>query len=357
MIKIIGGIIVTYYQILKQRRLALGLSIENISQQTRLAPQYIEAIEENHLEVFKDDYSFIRYFTQSYCEAIGVNWQAIQPQAEANLSAYETARKQQMAAAKPKPKATTSSSSSKKQQKKPARTKAKKVKKKPSLFARFKTWNAKMNRSSHARTYHIVVGVIAVVLVLSLFNMGVSYANNKRLAAEEKARQATIANKEKQTEQLAKQKVTQETTQNDITLTATDKENNAYEVGNVVEGSKKLTLTITLPTESTVAVYKDDTLVNSSADKKYSGTFKQTIDVDSATLIQVEIGTYSNNKIRLNGKSVTFSKTNWEKGTPAVLYFEVKDSTATTSSNSDSTTTTETTTGDTTSDTTDSTTD
>ena len=184
--------------------------------------------------------------------------------------------------------------------------------------------------------------------------MGVSYANNRRLAAEEAQRQAEIKQKEKQTEQLAKQKTTQEETNNEITLTATDKDNNAYEVSNVVEGSQKLQLTITLPSDSTVAVYKDDELVNSSADKEYSGTFKQTISVDSACLIQVEIGTYDNNKIRLNGKSVSFSKTNWDKGTPAVLYFEVTtsnstdstDSSTTESTATDSTTSTDTTTTD-----------
>ena len=42
-------------------------------------------------------------------------------------------------------------------------------------------------------------------------------------------------------------------------------------------------------------------------------------------LIQVEIGTYSNNKIRLNGKSVSFSKANWTEGTSAVLYFDILD--------------------------------
>ena len=330
----------TYYQILKQRRLALQLSIQDISSQTRLAPQYIEAIEENHLEVFNDDYSFIRYFMQSYCEAIGVNWQAIQPQVEANLSDYEQARKQQLAAQKPKPQPKKTSQSPKKPNHQRAKTKkAKKDKNNSnSVFSRIRNWNKRMNASKYARTYHIVILGIVVVLVLSLFNMGVSYANNRRLAAEEAQRQAEIKQKEKQTEQLAQQKSSQETTNNEITLTATDKDNNAYEVTNVVEGSKELQLTITLPSDSTIAVYKDDQLVNSSADKEYSGTFKQTISVDSACLIQVEIGTYDNNKIRLNGKSVSFSKTNWEKDTPAVLYFEVKTSTSTDSTDSSSTT-------------------
>ena len=39
----------TYNKILKQRRQALQLSIQDISSQTRLAPNYIQALEENHL--------------------------------------------------------------------------------------------------------------------------------------------------------------------------------------------------------------------------------------------------------------------------------------------------------------------
>ena len=66
-----------YYHILKERRTNLKLSIQDVSNQTRLAPQYIQAIEEHNLDVFSDDLSFVRYFVHAYSDAIGVNWQAI----------------------------------------------------------------------------------------------------------------------------------------------------------------------------------------------------------------------------------------------------------------------------------------
>lgn len=78
----------TYYQILRQRRLDLKLSIQDVSSQTRLAPEYIQAIEMNNLEVFSDDFSFVRYFVRAYCDAIGVNWQAVQAEVDANINAY-----------------------------------------------------------------------------------------------------------------------------------------------------------------------------------------------------------------------------------------------------------------------------
>lgn len=42
-----------YYHILKERRTNLKLSIQDVSNQTRLAPQYIQAIEEHNLDVFR----------------------------------------------------------------------------------------------------------------------------------------------------------------------------------------------------------------------------------------------------------------------------------------------------------------
>lgn len=106
-------------------------------------------------------------------------------------------------------------------------------------------------------------------------------------------------------------------------LKATDKDNNVYELSGVVGDSDEVTISITLPEDSTVAVYKDDELVTDNADKVYSGTFSQTVKVDSACMLQIEIGTLSSNKIRINGKSLSFSKTNWTEGSSAVIYLDV----------------------------------
>ena len=77
-----------YYQILKKRRLDLNLSIQDIAIQTHLSPEFIRAIEENNLDVFSDDFSFVRYFVHSYADVIGVNWAVIAPEVDATISAY-----------------------------------------------------------------------------------------------------------------------------------------------------------------------------------------------------------------------------------------------------------------------------
>ena len=85
----------TYYQILKQRRIDLKLSIQDVAVQTRLAPEYIAAIEENDLDVFSDDYSFVRYFVHAYANAIGVNWEAISVEVDQTIKYH--AHKKNMA--------------------------------------------------------------------------------------------------------------------------------------------------------------------------------------------------------------------------------------------------------------------
>lgn len=316
-----------YYQILKQRRLALGLSIQDISSQTRLAPQYIQAVEENNLMVFNEDFLFIRRFTQAYCEAIGVNWQAISQDVESNISAYaqrsgmvfedESQVVDTRNAGQTSIK-TDARGSQKRHKPKPRKRKGRSRNPIQNLIHR-------INQSEHARIYQIGAIILALVLVLSLINVGMSYQTSRQQAAEEAARQSEIKQKEAETKRLASQKKTSEKDDNDnITITATDKDNNTYDVDGIIDGSKEMTLKISVPEDTTIAVYKDDDLLTDDADQVYTSTFEKKFDVKKSCTIQVEIGTYVNNTISVNGKKVSFSKKNWEKGTPAVLYFNLK---------------------------------
>lgn len=83
-----------YYQTLKHRRESLHLSIENVSAQTRLKPEFIRAIEEHNLDLFSDDFSYVRYFIHAYCDAIGVNWDMIRKEVDEDVSRSAQARDQ-----------------------------------------------------------------------------------------------------------------------------------------------------------------------------------------------------------------------------------------------------------------------
>ena len=56
----------------------------------------------------------------------------------------------------------------------------------------------------------------------------------------------------------------------------TDKENNVFELSNVLEGTGKLNFTITMPEESTVVFYINDELVDDAVDSISEETFSLT---------------------------------------------------------------------------------
>lgn len=78
-----------YYQILKQRRLALNLSIQQVAQQTRLKPEYVRALEEHDLNVFGDQgLPYLSVLVEGYCEALGVNWNVIAKEVQNDVQSF-----------------------------------------------------------------------------------------------------------------------------------------------------------------------------------------------------------------------------------------------------------------------------
>lgn len=64
-------------EILKAKRLEKGLTIEEISQQTRMPLPHIKAIEAGNLDYFKNDLSYLRFFLRSYSDAVGADYEQI----------------------------------------------------------------------------------------------------------------------------------------------------------------------------------------------------------------------------------------------------------------------------------------
>lgn len=293
----------TYYQLLQQRREALKLTIQDVADQTRLAPQYLQAIENNDLRIFNNDYDFIRSFIQSYCDAIGVNYAAVSAEVESNIQAYASA--------------TAAPTAPQRQVRKKRQT----PKRKSSSSTLYNIYRNLM-RSKNARVYQLIALAVSMILVLSMINLVLTFSANRKAAAEEQARQAEIAKKEAETQKLAEKKKAAEK-KKEIAIENTDKENNVFELSNVLEGTGKLNFSITMPEESTVVFYINDELVDDAIDSVTDETFKKTISVDQPCTVQLEIGNYKNNKIKINGKTVKFSKASWNEGSPAVMYFDI----------------------------------
>lgn len=76
--------------ILKQKRLELGLTIEQISEKTRLTTKHIKAIEEGDISYFKDDLSYLRFFLKSYCDALGLDFDEMKEELRLSIDDYTT---------------------------------------------------------------------------------------------------------------------------------------------------------------------------------------------------------------------------------------------------------------------------
>lgn len=74
--------------LLKQKRLELGFTIEDVSEKTRLTHKHIKALEEGDISFFHDDLSYLRFFIKSYCEVVGVDFEDIKDELRTNIDDY-----------------------------------------------------------------------------------------------------------------------------------------------------------------------------------------------------------------------------------------------------------------------------
>jgi cytoskeletal protein RodZ len=311
---------VSYYHILHQRRNDLKLSIQEVSNQTRLAPQYIQAIEEHNLDVFSDDFSFVRYFVHAYCDAIGVNWQMIAKEVDDDVN--EFARRRDMALTQAQKRMVAQMSSVNQTKKKPTK-KEKKKKKKGFMQKQISQVSMYLHSNTkNSRLIKILVLIgIAGLCILSVLNLGIRYVSNQKQANIDKQKAAALQEKEAETDILASErKKAQEASA--LQITAIEGQTNTYQISNIQEDMKTLELSITLPSKTKITVTKDDTTLNDSS-KVYTNTFSQSLEVSENCTFVLTIETYSDNEIAIDGNTISFDKTNWKEGDPAVITFQL----------------------------------
>lgn len=302
-----------YYHILKERRTNLKLSIQDVSNQTRLAPQYIQAIEEHNLDVFSDDFSFVRYFVHAYSDAIGVNWQAIADEVDMDIN--EVAHQRDMAL-------TMAQRRMVQQMPSVQKTKKSKKKKKKSWFQKHvsRTSSSLSTNQSQLIKVLVLIGIVGLC-VLSVINFGLRAISNQKLATQEALRQEQLSKKEEETNKLASQRKKAKEAEALVVEKMSD-ETNAYQISNIQSDVKTLDLSITLPTKSKITVTKDDTVINDSS-KVYTGTFTQSLELSENCTFEISIETYSDNSITVGGKEISFDKTVWQEGEPAVITLQI----------------------------------
>lgn len=302
-----------YYHILKERRTNLKLSIQDVSNQTRLAPQYIQAIEEHNLDVFSDDFSFVRYFVHAYCDAIGVNWQAIADEVDMDIN--EVAHQKDMALTMAQRRMVQQMASVQKKKKSS-------TKKKKSWFQKHvsQTSSSLSTNQSQLIKVLVLIGIVGLC-VLSVINFGLRAISSQKLATQEVLRQEQLSKKEQETNKLANQrKKAKEAAA--LVVEKMDGETNAYQLSNIQSDVKKLDLSITLPTKSKITLTKDGETINDDT-KVYTGTFTHSLELSENCTFEISIETYSDNSITIDGKEISFDKTDWQEGEPAVITLQV----------------------------------
>lgn len=302
-----------YYHILKERRTNLKLSIQDVSNQTRLAPQYIQAIEEHNLDVFSDDFSFVRYFVHAYCDAIGVNWQAIADEVDMDIN--EVAHQKDMALTMAQRRMVQQMASVQKKKKSS-------TKKKKSWFQKHVSHTSSSLSTNQSQLIKVLVLIgIVGLCVLSVINFGLRAISNQKLATQEALRQEQLSKKEQETNKLANQRKKAKEAEA-LVVEKMDGETNAYQLSNIQSDVKKLDLSITLPTKSKITLTKDGETINDDT-KVYTGTFTHSLELSENCTFEISIETYSDNSITIDGKEISFDKTDWQEGQPAVITLQV----------------------------------
>lgn len=73
---------------LKQRRIELGYSINDLHEKTKLSQVHIKAIEEGNLDYFRHDLSYLKFFLQYYCQAVYLDYDEIEDEFKKTLNEY-----------------------------------------------------------------------------------------------------------------------------------------------------------------------------------------------------------------------------------------------------------------------------
>lgn len=299
-----------YYHILKQRRLDLNLSVQDVSIQTHLKPEYIRAIEDNQLDVFSDDFSYVRYFIHSYCDAIGVNWSMVCAEVDDNIFAYAAARDQAISQAQKK---MIQNMPAAKPSKKTVRKSTKKRKKKTMQKSAAKISRGLSKNSKNKLTRLIIIAGVCGVAVLAIANTVIENQNAKTLEAAKNQKVQELQDKEEETQKLADDLRDKkglntsgdtETTQTEQTvvpeLTPIDDTVNEYTVSGLQEG-QPITLTFSTAVQSQVSIYLDGTLIYL---QDVTGEESYPVSGSQDSKVQILFGMSSGNTLAINGVSV-----------------------------------------------------
>lgn len=266
-------------KMLKEKRIEQGLSVDDVSEKTRLTVKHVKALENGDLSFFHEDLSYLRYFVKSYCEVVGVDFEDIKEELRTSIDDYTMTFVENEAL------------SHKEIEKNIANSEK---------LSKVDTANMKVKKRHNKKPDVSLISLIAIVIVVIIvvvFSLFMFFSKGKETAKPQSIPTAPENNTTTETVKPDKEVVNKE-------LEIVNDELKKYTLNNV-DTSKKLKIETTFNlTNSGYSVTIDGKDIKNNQIYNCGETAKTEIDVKKGTNISVYIGCMANVEIKINGKTV-----------------------------------------------------
>lgn len=302
--------------LLKQRRLEMGLTIEEVSEKTRLTIKHIKAIEDGDISYFKEDLSYLRFFMKAYCEALDLDFDAIKDELRHSIDDYTTSFDQAAVAQHEQIEKGVQETTEKLQPKKSSSPKSKKPKK------------AKRRKKVDVSLLSFLA--IVIVVLIGLIFAFVMWVQNDNASDEDLSNNkppvaAPAYSGDPQNSNHPSNKEPEKKKEMVITKEKEDSGTVEYTIENL-SATDEVDVEITFGSNSSFRALVDDKELSDPAKQTYS--YKTVIHVrekaDAGKRIQLAFGFMLKNSIKVNGQEVEIPESLYNKSGSALIEFTVK---------------------------------
>ena len=280
--------------LLKAKRLEAGLTIEEVSDKTRLTTKHIKALEAGDMEFFKDDLSYLRFFLHSYCNAVGLDFEEIKPMLRESIDDY------------------TMTFTKKVEEEHDLMEKS--IEKKAKNIEKKKTKRPKNNVKHAVERRHVDLSLISLIVVVAVVVLGIAYVlfthvlpNMGKDEASVPKKDPVVETPKDQEEQKAEKDPEKEVdAKKEVMITMDETDPHQYVVSNLKAG-EALKIEITFQSEVWFQLSKNATALNEPASKVYTTGEHVVLDTTVAVndVYTLRFGNWANaHEIKVNGESV-----------------------------------------------------
>ncbi len=299
-------------KLLKEKRLELGLTIEEVSEKTRLTQKHIKALEEGDIHFFHDDLSYLRFFVKSYCEVLGIDFEEIKNELRKDVNDYTMTF------------VTSAQLDHEEMEKNIANseklTKVQKTSAKLNKVRRFKKPDMSLV------SLIAIVAVVAIILMFAFVVFLRSDANNDQINKEQPVapEQSGEGMNQYPTTNEEEQKPQQNEEPKEIEITKTGITN--YTIANLKENDE-LTFEVTFAGSSSAFSASVDGKVLEEPEAKiydYQSVAKGTVPVKPGMILELDFGWVYNTQIKINDKNVKLDDSIVKSNGSATIQFVIE---------------------------------